>query len=339
MQKQQTRFSDLSSTTWQEQLQQVITCPKELFSLLQLDDKHLPAAIAATRQFPLRAPKAFIHRIKKGHWQDPLLKQVLPLGLEMVAAPGYSQQPLQEYQFNPLPGLLHKYKSRVLLLVTGACAINCRYCFRRDFAYTENRLGRRQWSDIIAYLSAHPEINEVILSGGDPLIAPDNLLAELVEHLSQIKHLCYLRIHTRLPIVIPARINTELLSWLTATRLKPIVVLHCNHVQEVDKTVCQALARLSKHGITLLNQTVLLKQINDSATALAALSHELFANDVMPYYLHMLDKVQGAAHFEVSLKQAKILHQQLLTELPGYLVPRLVREVPGNLYKTPILSC
>ena len=329
--------SELLSIAWQEQLQQVVTCPKALFSLLQLDEQHLPAAMAAVHHFPLRVPKAFIHRIRQGDWHDPLLRQVLPLGVEMIAAPGYSQHPLQEHQYNPLPGLLHKYKSRVLLVVTGACAINCRYCFRRDFAYAENRLGRRQWSDIVTYLSARPDINEVILSGGDPLVAPDNVLAELVSKLSEVKHLRYLRIHTRLPIVIPARVNPSLIHWLTATRLKPIVVLHCNHAQEIDEAVCHALSTLSKHSITLLNQTVLLKNVNDSAVTLAALSHRLFANNVVPYYLHMLDKIQGAAHFDVPLKEARALYQQLLTELPGYLVPKLVREVPGNLYKTPIL--
>lgn len=322
---------------WQKDLQQVVTNYDELVSLLHLPPLENATVRAAMQQFPLRVPRPYLARIKPGDWNDPLLRQVLPLGIECVAAPGYQLQPLCEHDYNPVPGLIHKYQSRVLLTVTSACAINCRYCFRRHFDYDANRVNQAEWQQAIDYIAADPSISEVILSGGDPLIAPDKVLASLVARLEEVPHLRYLRIHTRMPVVIPQRIDAELLAWLAATRLRASVVLHCNHPNEIDDSVAKGLLQLQQIGVMLLNQTVLLRQINDSRATLEALSYRLYDVGVLPYYLHLLDKVQGAAHFEISDATAIQLHRELLASLPGYLVPKLVRELPGMAHKVPMV--
>jgi EF-P beta-lysylation protein EpmB len=323
--------------TWQQELADVVREPEELFQLLELPNHLLEQARAACGQFPLRVPRPYLDRIEKGNLDDPLLKQVLPLGEEMIAAPGYSQDPLGEEQTNPVPGLIHKYHGRVLLIVSPACAINCRYCFRRHFSYEDNKPSRNQWQQALDYIASDPSIHEVIYSGGDPLAASDKQLLWLTEQVAAITHVETLRVHTRLPIVIPQRITDQCLHWLTSTRLQPVMVIHCNHPNELDQDVAQSMNRLHLAGVTLLNQSVLLKGINDDADTLKNLSHALFKLKILPYYLHLLDKVQGAKHFEVSEDNARGLIMQLLTKSPGYLVPKLTKEISGALSKTPLV--
>jgi len=228
-----------------------------------------------------------------------------------------------------VPGVLHKYHGRVLLMATGACAVHCRYCFRRHFPYAEANPVVDRWRQALDYIAGDDSIAEVILSGGDPLSMSDRRLADLTRRLDAIPHLRRLRLHTRLPIVLPERVNDELLDWLGATRLKTAVVVHANHANEIDSSVIAALSRLKASGAELLNQSVLLRGVNDSTEALMALSEKLFEAGVLPYYLHLLDKVQGAAHFEVEETAARCLMAELSRQVPGYLVPRLVREIPG----------
>jgi L-lysine 2,3-aminomutase len=319
----------VNTTAWQTALKNIITDPAELFVLLDLDHALLPAAQAAAKIFPLRVPRGFVARMQKNNWQDPLLQQVLPLGVELTEVEGFTPDPLQEKNANPVPGLLHKYHGRVLLTAVGNCAINCRYCFRRAFPYNENNPGTKGWQQALNYIASDQTINEVILSGGDPLVAPDEHLANLSQQLADIPHVKTLRIHSRIPIVLPERITAEFVNWFTALRLRPVLIVHCNHPQEINDEVRAALKRLKQAGVTLLNQAVLLKGINDAADVLVKLSGELFDVGVLPYYLHMLDKVQGTAHFEVDEERASELLGEVTKRLPGYLVPKLVREVPN----------
>lgn len=315
--------------TWQTELIEAVTCPEELIRLLELDPSLLPAAKEAAKRFPLKVPRHFVARMQKGNVHDPLLQQVLPIHDELTVTPGYVADPLDEKTYNPIPGVLHKYHGRVLLTVVGTCAINCRYCFRRHFPYENNNPGKKGWERALQYIRETPSLSEVILSGGDPLVADDDILKKFVEDLAQIPHVTRLRIHTRLPIVLPSRITPELVAWTTATRLKIIVVTHSNHPHEINPDVRLALRRLSDANIPLLNQTVLLKGINDSVELLCELSETLFSAGILPYYLHVLDKVQGAAHFDMGRKTAKELHWGMSQRLSGYLVPKLVCEQPG----------
>jgi len=324
------------SPSWQSELADIIRSPRELVEFLELDPELLPAALAADRDFPLRVPRAYAERMRKGDARDPLLRQVLPSAEELMAAPGYQQDPLGESQANPLPGLIHKYHGRVLLIVSGGCAINCRYCFRRHFPYADNNPGRARWQEALDYIAANPSITEVIYSGGDPLNAPDRQLRWLTDRLLDIPHLRRLRVHSRLPVVLPNRIDGHCLAWLSGNRLHTSLVIHSNHARELDGQVAAALARLRQAGVTLLNQTVLLRGVNDDPNSLTQLSERLFECGVLPYYLHLLDKVAGAAHFDLPEEQAIRLHEHLRETLPGYLVPRLVRELPGEPSKTPI---
>ena len=326
----------VQSKSWQEELSDCIRDPEQLFQLLQLPADQLEAARAACQDFALRVPRPYLSRIAKGDSQDPLLRQILPIGDELLAAPGYSNDPLQEYDANPVPGLIHKYHGRVLLIVSPACAINCRYCFRRHFPYQDNKPARSQWQQALDYIADDSSINEVIYSGGDPLAASDKQLAWLTERIAAIAHIERFRVHTRLPIVIPQRITQSCLDWLTGTRLQPVMVIHSNHANEIDQAVTDAMAQLKSAGVTVLNQAVLLKGVNDSADTLVSLSERLFSAGVLPYYLHVLDKVQGAAHFSVSEQRAQQLAGQLLAKLPGYLVPKLTREDAGGHSKTPL---
>lgn len=321
---------------WQTLLKEVITSPSELLDQLTLDKGLLPAAQRAATLFPLRVPRGFVARMEKGNPQDPLLRQVLPLGEEAIQHAGFSPDPLNEKSANPLPGLLHKYPGRVLVTLSGACAVNCRYCFRRHFPYQENIAGGEAWKNILDYIAANTTLYEVILSGGDPLLVNDQHLKKSLEDLSKIRHLKILRIHSRLPIVLPQRITNDFVNVITSTSLKTVMVVHCNHANELDDSVAMAIDRLRQKKITVLNQSVLLKGVNDSVEALVNLSQRLFAGGVLPYYLHLLDKVQGAAHFTVSESQARQLIEKMQASLSGYLVPKLVKEVSGAKSKLPV---
>lgn len=325
-----------SREDWLQQLADVVTEPNELLQILALDQHaELAQGADARRLFALRVPRAFIARMKKGDEQDPLLLQVLTSRQEFIDAPGYSTDPLDE-QNNVVPGLLHKYKNRALLLVKGGCAVNCRYCFRRHFPYQDNQGNKRNWQAALEYIAAHPELDEIIFSGGDPLMAKDHELAWLVAELEKIPHLRRLRIHSRLPVVIPARITDLLCQLLGETRLQVLLVTHINHAQEIDDALRDAMHKLKRAGVTLLNQSVLLRGVNDNAQTLATLSNALFDAGILPYYLHVLDKVQGAAHFFVSDEEARALMRNLLPLVSGYLVPKLAREIGGEPSKTPL---
>ncbi|WP_447045087.1 EF-P beta-lysylation protein EpmB [Vreelandella sp. H-I2] len=323
-------------TSWQQQLSQAIRDPVTLCKRLGLSSQWLPGAQAGHRLFDICVPDAYLARIVPNDPQDPLLLQVLPIGDEAQTSPGYVTDPLEEADHRPAKGLIHKYANRVLLIASPACAINCRYCFRRHFPYSDNSPSRSQWQEALDYLRSDTTIHEAILSGGDPLAASDRQLAWLIDQLESIPHLKRLRIHTRLPVVIPDRVDDALLGWLSKTRLQKVVVLHINHANEIDQAVIDACQRLKQAGATLLNQSVLLRNVNDSVTALTTLSERLFEAGILPYYLHVLDPVQGAAHFDVPDGEARALVAQLRDHLPGFLMPRLVREVPGKGSKTPL---
>jgi L-lysine 2,3-aminomutase len=324
----------IHQSSWQEQLADLITDPLELLTLLQLTPANAGYAPAALADFPLRVTRAYVARMERGNPRDPLLLQVLPHTAELQLHPDYSNDPLQETGFNPVTGLLHKYQGRVLLITTQSCAIHCRYCFRRHFPYADNKPSRLQWQQSIDYIAADSSINEVILSGGDPLAISNTHLQFLLEKLGRIAHLQRIRFHTRLPILLPDRIDASLLSSLSGLRQQVIVVIHANHAQELDVSVLAACGRLRDIGVHLLNQSVLLAGINDQAESLITLSERLFAAGVLPYYLHMLDKVSGAVHFEVSDDKAQALIRLMQARLPGYLVPKLVRELPQAPNKT-----
>ncbi|WP_286713189.1 EF-P beta-lysylation protein EpmB [Acinetobacter sp. UBA2581] len=324
---------------WQSQLSDLITDPQELLQILQLSpDQLLSGALLASQAFKLRVPRAFVSRMQLGNPLDPLLLQVLPHHLELEDHPGFVTDPLGEEQANQQPGVLHKYKSRFLLTLTGACAVHCRYCFRRHFPYQENLPKNEDWINIKQYLESQPDINEVILSGGDPLTLSNRKLKTWIERLESVPHLKFLRIHSRVPIVIPNRIDEELLSMLKNSRLRIILVVHSNHASELDDLTCKQLNQLVQHQITVLNQAVLLKGVNDSAQVLIDLSYRLFDAGVMPYYLHVLDKVRGAHHFDLPAEHINEIYTEVLANLPGYLVPKLVREIAGEKNKTPLFG-
>lgn len=310
--------------------------PAELLRLLDLPATLLAATRAGARQFPLRVPRGYVARMRPGDPDDPLLRQVLPLHEDLGALAGFAADPVGDLEAMPVPGLLHKYAGRVLLVATGACAVHCRYCFRRHFPYGEAHAAPRQWEAALSYIRRDASIEEVILSGGDPLSLSDRRLAELARALADIPHLRRLRIHTRQPIVLPERVDAALLRWLSACPLQTVVVLHCNHANEIGPEVRTAIAALRDTGATLLNQAVLLRGVNDRLEELSALSRALFEAGVLPYYLHLLDRVTGAAHFEVPESEAIALHNELNGLLPGYLVPRLVREEKGAPSKLPV---
>jgi EF-P beta-lysylation protein EpmB len=323
---------------WQQLLADAVSSPEELCQLLDLDISQLPGALRATQEFPLRIPRGYVSRMRRADPQDPLLLQVLPTGRELELTPGFTADPVGDLNRRAAPGLLHKYAGRALLVATGACAVHCRYCFRRHFPYAEESAASQSWQPALNALRADPSISEVILSGGDPWSLSDRRLRQLTDALLGIAHIRRLRIHTRYPIVLPERIDHGLLQWLADLPLQKVVVIHANHAQEIDDSVRHACRQLAAAGATLLNQSVLLAGVNDTVDALADLSASLFGMQVLPYYLHLLDRVQGAAHFDVSEAVAVDLHAQLAARLPGYLVPRLVREVPGAPAKTPIAT-
>ncbi len=321
------------TTNWQTQLVSAFTDFQTLCDYLQLSPNDLNLSSDAAKQFPLRVPLAFASRIEKGNPLDPLLRQILPIGDELKTYAGFSDDPVGDLNAVKQTGVLHKYHGRVLLINTGACAIHCRYCFRRNFPYADLQLSKQQESDVIQAIQNDTSIQEVILSGGDPLILNDARLARLFEALAEISTLKRIRIHTRLPIVLPDRVTDELLELLKHCPKKIIVVVHCNHANEIDTDVAQACQRLKSVGVTLLNQSVLLQGVNDDATALCDLSERLFDVGVLPYYLHFLDKANGTGHFQVSEKEALALLTVVQNRLSGYLVPKLVTEQAGELSK------
>jgi L-lysine 2,3-aminomutase len=322
------------STAWQQELQRAFTRPQALVEFLGLDPEQPRLAQALLRQFPLRVPRGYAARMRHGDPDDPLLRQVWPAALEAENTPGYAADAVGELAYTLPGGVIHKYRGRVLLIATGACAVHCRYCFRRHFPYSDALATRDHWRQALEAIASDRSIEEVILSGGDPLSLTDDRLAELAEALEFIPHVHRLRVHTRQPIVLPERVDDRLLSWLSRGRVRKIMVLHANHPHEIDAHVAAAAARLRAAQIPLLNQSVLLAGVNDHRDTLAALSTRLFEIGVLPYYLHLLDRVHGAAHFDVPTTRAIELIKELQHTLPGYLVPRLVREESGQPAKT-----
>lgn len=321
---------------WQIALANVIKNPAELLRQLGLSDKLTSIDGNVLKKFPLRVPQSYINKMRFGDVNDPLLRQVFPFLDEAVQADGFSYDPVGDHLAISSPGILQKYHGRALLVTTGACAIHCRYCFRRHFPYGESNPLANQWQQTLKILNDDTSLNEIILSGGDPLVLTDKKLASMVHDLEKIPHIKRLRIHTRLPIVLPERIDQYLLNWIENTHLQVIVVNHANHANEIDDEVTNALASLKAAGCQLLNQTVLLKGVNDSSESLIALSERLSDVDVMPYYLHLLDPVAGASHFDVPDQVGIELIDAIRKKLPGYLVPRLVREQQGQASKTAI---
>ena len=323
-------------SSWQVDLRSSIHKYQDLLveTNLKRDSKTSPGASLST--FPVRVPRAYISRIEKNNPNDPLLRQVLPTIDEDDKTPGFNTDAVGELKRHLTPGLIKKYHGRALMIATAACAIHCRYCFRRHYPYEENLASQDNWSDAISALQADAGIFEIILSGGDPLSLSDEKLESLILKLDDISHLKFLRIHTRFPVVVPTRVTKHLLDTLKHTRLKTSLVLHINHPNEIDDDVKLALQALHHAGLQLLNQSVLLKGVNDDAEVLKNLSETIYSNHVLPYYLHLLDPIEGAAHFDVDESVAHKIMQQLRTRLPGYLVPRLVKEVPEAPYKIPL---
>jgi len=320
---------------WRELWRDAITDPVELLQAVGLGGRAdlLPPDDAG---FALRVPRGFVARMRRNDPFDPLLLQVLPQLAEHNQAEGFTLDAVGDMASKAGHGVLHKYDGRALLIASGSCAINCRYCFRRHFPYGEEIAAASQWHEALAHVKADPSIRELILSGGDPLALATHKLEELTRSLADLPHVIRLRIHSRLPVVLPERVDDAFIGWLAAVPLQKVVVLHANHANELDASVDAACARLRAAGATVLNQSVLLRGINDDADTLAELSERLFAAGVLPYYLHQLDRVQGAAHFEVDDKRALALMEALRARLPGYLVPRLVREVGGDASKRPL---
>lgn len=324
------------SSDWNTQLRTAVTSPAELLSLLGLSGRD-EGALAACRDFPLLVPRSFISRMEHGNLNDPLLRQVLPIGAEMLAEPGYTMDPVGETGIAiSRRGIIQKYRGRVLLLLASGCAVNCRYCFRRHFPYRDNQNSRAEWLQAIEHIASDNSISEVILSGGDPFLVADGGLRELVSRVAAVPQVRRLRVHTRLPVVIPARVTAGLVDALDQPNLDTVIVLHSNHANELSGEVASALGPLRECGFTLLNQAVLLAGVNDTAEALVALSERLFELGILPYYLHLLDKVRGAAHFDVDEARGRILLGEISARLPGYLVPKLVREIAGETSKTSI---
>ncbi len=318
-----------AETGWQAELRQAVRNAAELCRRLELPQEWAAEAGGA-EEFPVFVPPSYLDRIRRGDLSDPLLRQVLPADAEMDAVEGFSRDPVDDAAATLQAGVLQKYAGRALLIATGACAVHCRYCFRRHFPYEETPHSEAAWDQALASIAGEESIHEVILSGGDPLMLVDERLAMLTDKIAAIPHVLRLRIHTRLPIMIPSRVTSELIDWLTGSRLTPIMVIHANHAQELDDEVASVLARLQQAGVMLLNQAVLLRGVNDSVDAQADLCERLIAIGVAPYYLHQLDRVQGAAHFEVPIEEGRKIIAELRARLPGYAVPRYMQEVAGQ---------
>ncbi len=313
----------------EEWMLKLVTELDQLLAMLDLPNDLLQEVNIPMHQFPLRVPVEFVKRMQKGDPNDPLLKQVLPVKYENESVINFTKDPLGESGANKIPGLLHKYHGRVLVTLAGSCVVNCRYCFRRHFPYEDNQITKDRWREILNYIKKDASIKEVIFSGGDPLLVKDGKLKSLVHDLENISHLTTLRIHSRIPIMTPSRITDEFVEMLSGLRLQSVIVTHCNHAQEIDSSVVRAISKLKNSGVTVLNQAVLLKGVNDSVKVLKDLSEAIFAAGAIPYYLHALDKVQGAAHFDVSIEEGRRLIAELEGLVPGYLVPTLVCEEAG----------
>lgn len=322
--------------SWQMLWREAIRDPRELLEMLALP--HLAAKISdqAAARFPMRVPLGFVARMRRSDALDPLLRQVLPITEEDQLVEGFSFDAVGDAAAKGGTGIIHKYQSRALLITTGSCAIHCRYCFRRHFPYAHETAASQHWSEALAYLKSDTSITELILSGGDPLSLATGKLKELTDALNEVPHIKRLRIHTRLPVVLPERVDAELLAWLAGLPWPLAIVIHANHANELSPDVAAAASQLKQQGATVLNQAVLLKGVNDSADMQIRLSERLFEIGVLPYYLHQLDKVQGAAHFQIDDRQALDIHRRMMNVLPGYLVPKLVREIAGEASKTPL---
>ncbi|MEM7054974.1 MAG: EF-P beta-lysylation protein EpmB, partial [Pseudomonadota bacterium] len=319
---------------WRQQIREGWRTPLALLQHLQIQPDRVDCAVDTP--FPMRVPRAFSNRMQIANPADPLLRQVLPLKAENDHVAGFCNDPVGDIDSRPARGLLHKYHGRALLITTGACAIHCRYCFRREFPYAAEHASPAHWQAAIDYIADHSDISEVILSGGDPWMLGNERLHELTETLKPIQHIQRLRIHTRMPITLPDRVNPGLLAWLGSLPWQKIVVVHANHANEFDSDVAAALKRLKNVDVTVFNQAVLLDGVNNEVDALCDLMQTGFAAGAIPYYLHLLDRVHGSAHFEVNQRQALELMLALRKRLSGYLVPRLVREQAGAAYKLPV---
>ncbi|HTN00893.1 MAG TPA: EF-P beta-lysylation protein EpmB [Planctomycetaceae bacterium] len=323
-------------TGWSASLAQAIRNSADLLAALGLPREIHEQSPSGEAEFPVLVPQSYLARMRPGDPLDPLLRQVLPLAEEGVDVPGFLPDAVGDESSRKAPGLLHKYRGRALLVTTGACAVHCRYCFRRHYPYQQEPRRLEDWEPAFEALAADDSIHEVLLSGGDPLMLTDARLASLIERLEQIPHLRRLRLHSRLPIVLPDRVSEELLQLLSSTRLTTVMVVHANHPQEIQLDCADALSRLVRHGIPTLNQAVLLRGINDEEDVLAELCERLIDLGVLPYYLHQLDRVAGAAHFEVPVEQGRELVAALRRRLPGYAVPQYVVEIAGEAHKTPL---
>jgi len=323
--------------SWKELLSQSRITTQALLKLVGLEG-HPLASNSAESLFELRAPGPYLDKIEHGNPKDPLLLQILPQQAEHKVVDGFSNDPLAEADCSPVKGLIHKYKNRVLLIASSTCVINCRYCFRRSFPYSEHRQSKYDWQDALDYIRKNQQVSEVILSGGDPLIHNNDYLFWLLKEIDQISHVTRIRIHSRLIVSLPQRIDDGFLQSLDQLTKSIIIVMHSNHANELGDDLAFAAQQLRKKGVTLLNQSVLLRAVNDKAEILTLLSEALFAIGVLPYYLFILDKVAGAAHFEVPIPEATAIHKALQASLPGYLVPKLAIEIPGQKSKTSISS-
>ncbi|MFK8066795.1 MAG: EF-P beta-lysylation protein EpmB [Gammaproteobacteria bacterium] len=332
-----TRTATAFQPEWQNLLANAISSPMELLHQLDLHESPLAQQLDIQPDFRLRVPVGFVEKMKKGDPNDPLLLQVLPLAKENIKKVGFISDPVGDLASEVVPGVLHKYQGRALLVTTGACGIHCRYCFRRHFPYGDSNPSTGQWQTAIDYISSSDSINEVLLSGGDPLSLTDKKLAILIAELNKISHVKRLRIHTRMPVVLPERIDNHFLDLIKSAKQKVIMVIHANHANEIDHNLQAVMDKLTKAGVTLLNQSVLLRGINDTAESLVDLSEKLFEINVMPYYLHLLDPVQGAAHFNIEREEATTIMESVRDQLPGYLVPKLVWEKPGANSKLAII--
>lgn len=322
-----------SKPQWLLDLSQSFNDPQKLLQFLELDSVAFSQDLQARKLFPLRVPKPFAEKMQKGNKNDPLFLQVMTNAQEFLSSEGFCCDPLEE-QHSPAPNILHKYHNRLLFMIKNSCAVNCRYCFRRHFPYEEVKSGKESWQQSLAYIEAHPELEEVIFSGGDPLMAKDEELDWLITQLEKIKHIKTLRIHSRLPVVIPNRITALLCSRLANAKLKIVLVLHINHANEIDEIFAEKMRMLHQARVTLLNQSVLLKGVNDDALVLKQLSDKLFEMGILPYYLHLLDRVEGASHFFIDDRNAFEIYQKLQQISSGYLVPKLAREIAGEANKT-----
>jgi EF-P beta-lysylation protein EpmB len=329
-----------NESNWRTVLKKAFKDPLELLEFLGLDRAEYLDKVKTDSRFKMLVPLSYAEKMQKGDWNDPLLQQVLPINQENIETRGFVNDPIGDLQAEASSGLLHKYQGRVLLVTTGACPVHCRYCFRREFPYADSSPDKKQWQNTLDYIQGDNSIHEVIFSGGDPLMLSDDRLQKMCVEIAAIPHVKTLRFHTRVPVFLPERINQSLRKMFTALsaaqEIQKVMVIHINHANEIDEHVSRALSDLRKDGFTLLNQSVLLKGVNDDVATLSELSHKLMANNVLPYYLHQLDRIQGAAHFEVERDQSIRLVEGLRNHLPGYLVPRLVEDISGERSKLPI---